>query len=247
MKSLSNLKAINGLPTLIRGFFLSKLDIRTKNFCESEYCIYHEHIVCFQESHLRQGSHWPSPNHLSPYEDIWIATGAHFIGVEPVCLLRWPHLSWHLSWSNVLKKGTCCTAASWQISTWHRIWSGKMTDFWKRNFAEKIHPPLIEKAATQHTAVSSRLVLAKTTVLSEKNIAKKLTLGGMGEHRAWYLHFFQVSFKFWKSLLKVYSTVTRNVFSVVLEWFWGRGCTKKKQNTFTIDHPHNLCIFVWSA
>lgn len=55
---------------------------------------------------------------------------------------------------------------------------------------------LIEKAAAQHTLSPNRLVLAKTTVFAEKNTAKKLTLEGMREHRAGYLHFFEVSFKF---------------------------------------------------
>lgn len=83
----------------------------------------------------------------------------------------------------------------------------------RKRFAEEAHLSL--KRQLPNTQLSpSRLVLAKTTLLTEENIAKKLTLGGMGEHRARYLHLFEVSFKFWKSLLKIHSAVTRNVFSV---------------------------------
>lgn len=55
---------------------------------------------------------------------------------------------------------------------------------------------LVEEAAAQHALSPRRRILARTTVLTEKNAAKKLTLGGMAEHRARYLHFFEVAFKF---------------------------------------------------
>lgn len=85
----------------------------------------------------------------------------------------------------------------------------------RKKLAEETHLSL--KRQLPNTQLSPcRLVLAKTTVLTEKNTAKKLTLGGMGEHRARYLHLFEVSFKLWKALLKIHSIVTRNVFSVSL-------------------------------
>lgn len=68
-----------------------------------------------------------------------------------------------------------------------------------RRYKEKIcrgNTPLVAKAAAQLTLSPSRLGLAKTTVLTEKKAAKKLTLGEMGAHRARHLHFFEVSFKF---------------------------------------------------
>jgi hypothetical protein len=74
----------------------------------------------------------------------------------------------------------------------------------RKRFSAETHLSLKRQLPNTQSS-PSRLVLAKTTVFTKKNTAKKLTLGGMRESRAWYLHFFEVSFKFWKALLTEYT------------------------------------------
>lgn len=185
-----------------------------------------EHVACFQGSYLKQ--YWltgPKTAHLlwGQYKEPVSATSqvwnwpSHWHG--PTVLSTLPE--WRLGEINLtamqLHVKLACGIAygmtiGWLVSqTWEdaRKWS-----------AEETYLSLKRQLPNMH-CLPGRLVLARTTVLTEKNAAKKLTLGGMAELTARYSHFFEVSFKFWKSLLKIHSTVTGNIFSILLEWLGG--------------------------
>lgn len=178
-----------------------------------------EHIHCFQILDLRQVSDWPAPNHLTPSKGSINSQWAPLRGYEIDPLSAWPIVlssSGGKSWRN---KPAVPLHVKLAYGTAYGVTTGWLASHsWedaRKRFAEETH--LSPKRQLPNAQLSpSRLVLAKTTVLTEKNTAKKLTLGGLGEHRARYLHLFEVSFKFWKSLLKIHSAVTRNVFSVSL-------------------------------
>lgn len=149
------------------------------------------------ETILTDGSQSSSPLMRTVYR----ASELHFTSMKLILSLTWPYCPVSsprvTSWRNKL----ACNAASCQISMWLSIWN----DNWVTGFSDlrgckkkicRRDVSLVEEAAAQHTLSPRRLVLARTTVLTEKNAAKKLTLGGMAELRAQYLHFFEVSFKF---------------------------------------------------
>ena len=184
-----------------------------------------EHVACFQGSYLKQ--YWlmgPKTAYLlwGQYKEPVGSTShlwnwsSHWHGPTVLSTLpEWSLGKINLPAMQLYVKLACGIAygmtIGWLVSqTWEDA---------REKSAEETHLSLKRQLPNTHCLPIDWYWQGQ--LLTEKNTAKKLTLGGMAEHRAQYLHFFEVSFKFWKSLLKIHSTVTRNIFSILLEWLWG--------------------------
>lgn len=94
IKSLSNYvhrKAVKMAYPLLSGRLSFEIEILTKNFCDSDYCIYHWSILLAFRDHLWNKTDWPALKHLTSYEDSINNQWAHFTAMKLILLLMWPY------------------------------------------------------------------------------------------------------------------------------------------------------------